>query len=81
VLLPLLIAVALSGAYRICLAADPVLNTGSDQPEFQDLSQIRWETMLPDLGESCPEIAILHVDPHFACDPALDPHTKSASHP
>src|SRR5262249_15442118 len=53
-----------SGAYRICLAADPVLNTGSDQPEFQDLSQIRWEKMLPDLGESSPEIAILHVDPH-----------------
>jgi quercetin dioxygenase-like cupin family protein len=55
--------VALGGASGICLAADPVPVTGSDQPVFQDLSQMRWEKMLPDLGEASPEIAILHVDP------------------
>jgi quercetin dioxygenase-like cupin family protein len=62
-LLPVMMMVALGGASGICLAADPVPVTGSDQPVFQDLSQMRWKKMLPDLGEASPEIAILHVDP------------------
>jgi mannose-6-phosphate isomerase-like protein (cupin superfamily) len=63
VLLPMLIVVALGGAFPIPLAAHPLPVTRSDQPVFQDLSQMRWEKMLPDLGEASPEIAILHVDP------------------
>jgi quercetin dioxygenase-like cupin family protein len=32
-------------------------------PFFQDLSQVQWEKMLPELGETSPEIAILHIEP------------------
>ena len=32
-------------------------------PEFKKLSEIKWDKILPDLGESSPEISILHVDP------------------
>jgi len=32
-------------------------------PEFKTLADLKWEKMLPDLGESSPEICILRVDP------------------
>jgi hypothetical protein len=30
---------------------------------FKNLSDLKWEKILPDLGDSSPEICILHVDP------------------
>ena len=31
--------------------------------EFKKLSEIKWDKILPDLGENSPEISVLHVDP------------------
>jgi mannose-6-phosphate isomerase-like protein (cupin superfamily) len=37
----------------------------ADMPEavFQNYQDLKWAKILPDLGESSPEIGILHVDP------------------
>src|SRR2546428_11223985 len=35
----------------------------ADAPFFKNLSELKWEKILPDLGDSSPEICILHVDP------------------
>jgi mannose-6-phosphate isomerase-like protein (cupin superfamily) len=32
-------------------------------PEFKNLSDLKWDKILPDLGADSPEISILHVDP------------------
>ena len=32
-------------------------------PEFKNLSDLKWDKILPDLGADSPEICILHVDP------------------
>jgi len=33
------------------------------QPIFSDFKDLKWEKILPDLGQSSPEISVLHVDP------------------
>ena len=44
--------------------ASPVAGEASaDAPVFKNLSDLKWEKILPDLGESSPEICFLHVDP------------------
>lgn len=35
----------------------------TNQPMFMKLQDVTWNRILPDLGESSPEIAILRVDP------------------
>src|SRR5262245_29114812 len=37
----------------------------ADMPEaiFKNYQDLKWEKIIPDLGESSPEICILHVDP------------------
>jgi quercetin dioxygenase-like cupin family protein len=35
----------------------------SSTPEFKNLSNLKWDKVLPDLGENSPEICVLHVDP------------------
>jgi len=42
--------------------AEPA-STSIDGPVFKNLSDLKWEKILPDLGESSPEICFLHVDP------------------
>ncbi|PYK38394.1 MAG: hypothetical protein DME49_08085 [Verrucomicrobia bacterium] len=37
--------------------------TSANEPIFKKLSELKWDKILPDLGESSPEICILHVDP------------------
>ena len=32
-------------------------------PEFKNLSDLKWDKILPDLGADSPEISVLHVDP------------------
>ena len=36
---------------------------GPNAPEFKNLSDLKWDKILPDLGADSPEICILHVDP------------------
>src|SRR2546422_8864075 len=43
------------------LAASP--ETAVNAPEFKNLSDLKWDKILPDLGADSPEISILHVDP------------------
>jgi quercetin dioxygenase-like cupin family protein len=47
----------------VSLAGNTTNTKVLNQPIFQDLSQVQWTKMLPDLGEASPEVAILHVDP------------------
>jgi len=37
--------------------------TTANTPEFKNLSDLKWDKILPDLGADSPEISILHVDP------------------
>jgi len=37
--------------------------SAANAPEFKKLSEIKWDKILPDLGENSPEICFLHVDP------------------
>ena len=36
---------------------------GMQQPIFSDFKDLKWDKILPDLGDSSPEICVLHVDP------------------
>jgi len=36
---------------------------GANAPEFKNLSDLKWDKILPDLGADSPEICLLHVDP------------------
>jgi mannose-6-phosphate isomerase-like protein (cupin superfamily) len=49
----------------ISQAAEPVASPGVsvNAPEFKNLSDLKWDKILPDLGADSPEISILHVDP------------------
>ena len=39
-------------------------STTSDGPIFQNVSEMKWDKIIPDLGESSPEICFLRVDPN-----------------
>jgi mannose-6-phosphate isomerase-like protein (cupin superfamily) len=36
---------------------------GMQQPIFSDFKDLKWDKILPDLGDRSPEICVLHVDP------------------
>jgi len=38
-------------------------DANAEEPIFKKLSDLKWDKILPDLGESSPEICILRVDP------------------
>jgi mannose-6-phosphate isomerase-like protein (cupin superfamily) len=39
------------------------LAKASDQPMFEKYDELKWDKILPDLGDDSPEISILRVDP------------------
>jgi mannose-6-phosphate isomerase-like protein (cupin superfamily) len=41
----------------------PARQAGANAAEFKNLSDLKWDKILPDLGADSPEICILHVDP------------------
>src|SRR5213082_1682941 len=47
------------------LAVEPVASPEAavKAPEFKNLSDLKWNKILPDLGADSPQISILHVDP------------------
>ena len=51
----------------VCLGLGAGLARAADQlsnaPLFVNLSEIKWQKIVPELGEGSPEIAILRVDP------------------
>ena len=38
-------------------------NAAGDVPIFKNLSDLKWDKILPDLGESSPQICFLRIDP------------------
>src|SRR5438552_5615456 len=44
------------------IASSPA-GANANEPIFKKLSDLKWDKILPDLGESSPEICILRVDP------------------
>ena len=44
-------------------AENPPSSATSKTPEFKNLSDLKWDKILPDLRESSPEICILRIDP------------------
>jgi mannose-6-phosphate isomerase-like protein (cupin superfamily) len=44
-------------------SAATTASPSTDAPVFKNLSDLKWEKILLDLGESSPEICFLHVDP------------------
>lgn len=46
-------------------ASDSPHGSGGEmqQPIFSDFKDLKWDKILPDLGEASPEICVLHVDP------------------
>src|SRR5262245_34447730 len=36
---------------------------GMNQPIFSELKDFKWDKIIPELGDSSPEICILHIDP------------------
>lgn len=51
-----------SGVPAVVQSATPAAGDGR-APEFKNLSDLKWDKILPDLGADSPEICILHVDP------------------
>lgn len=60
-------------AVAVCLAVngvgqdtkEPAHEKKADMPEsvFKNFDELKWNKILPDLGDTSPEICILHVDP------------------
>jgi mannose-6-phosphate isomerase-like protein (cupin superfamily) len=43
--------------------SSPASEPSADAAIFKNLSDLKWDKILPDLGENSPEISVLHVDP------------------
>src|ERR1051326_2823916 len=64
-ILALLVLTSFAIIDRTAEAADSVRGSGGEmqQPIFSDFKDLKWDKILPDLGDSSPEICVLHVDP------------------
>jgi hypothetical protein len=58
----ILIAFTVSGRGQQPRAADHREKPGTHQAIFKNYKDLKWAKILPDLGESSPEICVLHVD-------------------
>jgi mannose-6-phosphate isomerase-like protein (cupin superfamily) len=41
----------------------PVLGVSTNGLQFKNLRDLKWDKIVPDLGEDSPDICILHIDP------------------
>jgi len=60
-LIILISTLAMSG--RCAEPKESAHGTSADMPLFTNYADLKWDKILPDLGENSPEISILHVDP------------------
>jgi quercetin dioxygenase-like cupin family protein len=64
-----IIAIAISSIFSVnARAAEEAKTTHAsgesmEQPIFSDYKDLKWNKILPDLGDNSPEICLLHVDP------------------
>ena len=61
--LAMVVALTIFGLNRPARANEMTGATTANTPEFKNLSDLKWDKILPDLGADSPEISILHVDP------------------
>ena len=63
------------------LAVEPVASPEAavKAPEFKNLSDLKWDKILPDLGADSPEISVLHVRSQNARDESA--HSDAESDP
>jgi mannose-6-phosphate isomerase-like protein (cupin superfamily) len=59
----LVMVVAALGIAQTAWTETPSEPATSNAPEFKNLADLKWDKILPDLGENSPEISFLHVDP------------------
>jgi mannose-6-phosphate isomerase-like protein (cupin superfamily) len=59
----ILLAVALFVLTNIRAQTTELAAVTSDGPIFKNVSGLKWDKVIPDLGESSPEISFLRVDP------------------
>jgi mannose-6-phosphate isomerase-like protein (cupin superfamily) len=56
-------ALAIGALAQIHAQSPEPATTHADVPIFKNLSDLKWNKIIPDLGESSPEICFLHIDP------------------
>jgi mannose-6-phosphate isomerase-like protein (cupin superfamily) len=61
--LSILLALALLALSNIRAQTTEPTPPTSDVPIFKNVSDLKWDKILPDLGENSPEISFLHIDP------------------
>ena len=59
----ILLAVALLVLTNIRAQTTEPTAATSDGPIFKNVSDLKWDKIIPDLGENSPEICFLRVDP------------------
>jgi len=61
--LSILLALAFLALTSIGAQTIEPTSAASDGPIFKNLAELKWDKIIPDLGESSPEICFLRVDP------------------
>src|SRR5438876_11079649 len=61
--LSILLAFATLAFTYICAQNTESASASNDVPVFKNLAELKWDKIIPDLGESSPEICFLRVDP------------------
>ncbi len=59
----ILLVLALLGLTNIGAQTTELTSATSDGPIFKNLADLKWDKIIPDLGEISPEICFLRVDP------------------
>src|SRR5438477_12159554 len=61
--LSILLALALLALTNLRAQTTEPMAAMSDGPIFKNVSDLKWDKIIPDLGENSPEICFLRVDP------------------
>src|SRR6476620_10566637 len=61
--LSILLALALLALTNLRAQTTEPMAATSDGPIFKNVSDLKWDKIIPDLGENSPEICFLRVDP------------------
>src|ERR1700730_15073769 len=77
--LSVLLALALLVLTNVGAQTTEPTSATSDGPIFKNVSDLKWDKIIPDLGESSPEICFLRVDPNTHA-PSLLIRTSKAIH-
>ena len=79
--LSILLALALLALTNLRAQTTEPTSATSDGPIFKNVSDLKWDKIIPDLGENSPEICFLRVDPTDACYQPAHSHLESDPRP